>query len=119
MSHAGTIGRDDAVIIPVVGQLAIKASLSQSIQCQIRIDRVCSVADQKTEVMNFASFARLNQQADLSSQFESNEVMMDSTSRHQRTDGHSIRTDLAVGQDDETKATLNCITSFGADTIDC
>ena len=82
MRHTGSIRRDNAVIIPVIGQLAIKASLSQSVQCKIRIDRVCTVADQQAEVMHFASFTRLNQQADLSSQFVSHKMMMHSTGGH-------------------------------------
>ena len=62
VGHAGSVGRDDAIVIPVVGQLAIQPRLSKRVECKVRIDGVGTETDQQAEMMHFAGFPRFDQQ---------------------------------------------------------
>ena len=117
VSHTLSVRGDDAIVVPIVGQLAVQASLSQSVQRQIRIDGIGTETDQQAEVMHFASFTGFDDQTNLSSFFVANQMMVNGSRCHQSTDGDSIGTNLSVRQHNQAVTVFDRVARFFADAI--
>ena len=79
----------------------------QSLEGEIGIDRFGAVAGETGEMMDLARFAGLDDEADGGAQSLADEVMMDGRRRQKGRNRDSIRTDHAVGKDDDVVAAVH------------
>jgi hypothetical protein len=68
--------------------------------------------------MDFTSFARFQHDTDARSQFLADQRVMNGAGCQQRTDGHSVSADIAIGKDDQTVTVGDGLCDFVADSID-
>ena len=101
---------DDLVAADLLGK--ILGHRRQGLEGEIGIDRLGAIAGEQREMMHFARFARLDDEADRGAQPLADQMMMHRGRREQRGNRNAVRTDHAVGQDDDVVAAVH--RRFGA-----
>jgi hypothetical protein len=82
--------------VDVALELAFVARLHERFVREVRVDAVRAVADEQAMVMDFASLAGLEHDADARALRARDEVMVDRAARQQRADGHALWADRAI-----------------------
>ena len=91
--------------------------LPQGLEGQVRVDPVGPVARQQAMVMHFARLATFQQDTDARALGLAHQVMMHRTAGQQRTHGHAVPGNAAVGQHDQAKAVVDGLFRLGADAL--
>ena len=115
--HSFPICIDNRVLTPVPFEVPIAVRFLNRSERHVRVDRIRSIAGQQAEVVNFASFARLQNDPDSSPKFVLDEVMVNRSAGQQRTDWNPSIAHRAIRQDDQTVTIIDRLLGFCTDSL--
>ena len=97
----------DGVLVLDPLQEVLADHVVHRLERQIGIDGARAVAQQQGKMMHLAGFARLEQQTHPGAGFLANQVMMQARDRQQGGNGRALRTQPAIGKDEDVHSFLD------------
>ena len=108
----------DLIVRPIAAEFVVVLELPQGFKRHVRVDGIGPVARQQTEVMDFASLARFDDDAEPRPLFIEDEVMMYGTCGEEGADRQTARAGESIRQDDETESAVNRPTSLTTNAVE-
>ena len=98
-------------------QQALFDHVVEGLERQVGVDARATVADERAEVVHFARFAGLEDEADLGALAFADQVVVQAGDGEQGRDGGVVTVDAAVAQDDEVDARVDVEAGLAADFV--
>ena len=89
----------------------------EGLERQVGVDTRTTVADERAEVVDFARFAGLEDEADLGALALADQVVVQTGDGEQGRDGSVVTVDAAIAQDDEVDARIDVEAGLAADFV--
>jgi hypothetical protein len=104
--------------VNVVNSQALPNNLVDDLQRKPRADRVRSVADEHTQVVNLTGLASVDQESDLRALLLHEQVLVHATRRNERRERHAVRAGRAVREDDDLDAVVDRLARLAAHALE-
>ena len=125
LGHDGQDAFDGGVDVVLFGrfvidflELLVGNEFLDGFQGDVRVDGRNAVADEGTEMMDFARFARFQDEADVGADGLIDEIMVQGCRGQEGRNGGHARVDAAVGQDEDVGAVLDGLQGIDAERFD-
>ena len=125
LGHDGQDAFDGGVDVVLFGcfvidflELLVGNEFLDGFQGDVRVDGRNAVADEGTEMMDFARFARFQDEADVGADGLVDEIMVQGCRGQEGRNGGHARVDAAVGQDEDVGAVLDGLQGIDAERFD-
>ena len=110
---------DELLLGDLLSDQTLTVELQDTLEGEVRVDSISTVANKDTHVVNLTSFGGLDHKSGEGPPLVANHVVVNHAGTQEGRDSNAVGTGLAVGQDENLVALLDGFGGRIADTVEC